>query len=107
MSLLVEIMMKTDLIDKLDDSIIFILAIIALVWYFKGNNKFRKSLFPFTIALLVFLVKICAFIIEFDDKAAVGDEFGLLIPLLLITIISLILYNKSKKIERKPIDNKI
>ena len=96
-----EVIMEKELIDKLDDALIVILGIIAIVWYLKKNNKFKFSYTPFILISLTFLIKVIALIIEFDDKESVGDEFGLLLPLLAMVIIAWVLLSKSKKMNKK------
>jgi peptidoglycan/LPS O-acetylase OafA/YrhL len=94
-SVVAEIIMETDLIDKVDDMIIVGLGIIGAVWYFRNYTK--RSYVPLILAILAFAAKIFAFIVELDDKAAVGDEFGILPALLLLIIITAVTLMKSKK----------
>lgn len=92
-----DVIIEKEWIDRADDIFIVIIAIIAIIWYFSGDNKYKLSVMPFVLSSLAFLAKVSAILIEFDDKDAVGDDFGLVIPLLLIVIMSITLYSKAKK----------
>lgn len=86
---------------KLDDALLFILGIIAVVWYKRAENRFKRSLVPTIILSLALLTKIMAIAIEHTDKNDVGDDFGALILFISATIFSLWLYNKSKVSTKK------
>ncbi len=73
--------------DKADDIFIVILAIIGAAWYFTARNRYKSSWFPFILLLITAIVKTSTFFYEFDDPVARGDEFGLMVPLLILTII--------------------
>jgi hypothetical protein len=49
------------------------------------------------------VVKVLAFANEFDDPAAVGDEFGLVIPLAVMVIVSGIILIRARK-ETAPLE---
>lgn len=74
--------------DKADDIFIVILAMIGAIWYFTGRNRYKFSWLPFILFLITTIVKASTFIYEFNDQVARGDEFGLVLPLLVLTIIS-------------------
>ena len=92
-----EVIMEKDVIDKFDDAFIIIFALIAVIWYFTKDNKYSSSYLPFIMLCGVFVIKIIAFIIEHDDPASVGDEYGLLAPLLAMVIINIVVLRKTKK----------
>jgi hypothetical protein len=74
--------------DKGDDIAIVILAIIGVSWYFAGRNRYKSSWLPFILLLLTTIFKTSTLIFEFNDQVARGDEFGLVLPLIILTIIS-------------------
>ena len=92
LGILVEVFMEKEWADKIDDIIIVLLALIGLVWYMYGQNRFKRAFAPVLLVILAFIVKIGAFIVEFDDKEAIGDEFGVILPLLLLVIVGIVLY---------------
>lgn len=97
LGLIGELIFENELIDKLDDFTIIVIAVILLIWYLTRENKFKVSIMPVIATLLVFAVKVCAFVIEFDDPMSVGDEFGLILPILFITIVSIVFYVKARR----------
>jgi hypothetical protein len=82
-----ETFLENDLGDKMDDGILFILAVIAVVWYLASGNRFKRSMVPPILVTLAMLDKIMALVIEFKDKDAVGDDFGGLILFVIATIL--------------------
>jgi hypothetical protein len=74
--------------DKGDDIFIVLLAIVGATWYFTGRNRYKSSWFPFILFLLTTIVKTSTLIYEFNDQVARGDELGLVLPLIVLTIIS-------------------
>ncbi len=92
-----EIFLENDWMDKLDDISIFVLAVVAIIWYLSGNNKFMRSKMPVILVGLALLAKIGALIIEFKDKDAVGDDFGALILFVLATSLVIFQFLKTKK----------
>jgi hypothetical protein len=74
--------------DKSDDIVIVLLAIVGAIWYFTGRNRYKSSWFPFILLSIATLIKIATFFFEFSDQVARGDEFGLMLPLLIMSIIS-------------------
>ncbi len=88
-----EIFVENELLDKADDVFVTLMAIIAVVWYLRGQNRFQYSWVPWGLLAVTFVAKVLAFLNERDDPAAVGDEFGVVIPLAVMVIVSgIILY---------------
>lgn len=65
---------------KLDEGVLFVLAIGSIVWYLFGNNKFSRTIVPLLFTTAALLMKLFAiFLLERDDAADLGDEFGAVI----------------------------
>ena len=92
-----ELFIETEFIDKLDDMVIILIAVFAIIWFLSKANSYKVSYTPMVLAILVFLTKVAAFIIEFSDKDARGDEMGLLLPLAVLVVLSIVFLAKSKK----------
>jgi hypothetical protein len=103
LGLIGEVFMETDIIDKFDDAFIILFGIIAVIWYFTKDHKFQKSYMPLILIAGAFIVKVLAMAIEMDDPASVGDEIGLLVPLLAILIIHIVMLAKTRKISQKAV----
>ena|ERR1051326_6700215 len=93
-----EIFLENDWPDKIDDITLFVLAIVGIIWYLMGNNKYKRSIVPVVLIILSLLAKIMAVIIERDDKDAVGDDFGGLTLFVISTVLILYQYFKTKKL---------
>ena len=95
-----EIFIENELLDKADDIFVTLMAIAGVVWYLRGKNRFQFSWVPFGLLAVTFVAKVLAFINEFNDPAAVGDEFGVVIPLAVMVIISgVIIYRAGRQME--------
>ncbi len=86
--LVAEFFREPEWIDKADDIIIVGLAIFGVIWYFTGQNRYKLSWLPISLLAISTLVKIAAVINEFKDTSAAGDDLGLVIPMLILTIIT-------------------
>lgn len=99
-----EVFLEKDMPDKVDDSSLFVLAIVAMTWYTHKNNRFTRSVVPVVLVGLALVAKIGAIIVELDDAEAVGDDFGGLILLVLALSFVGYQYWKNQKLlaEAKP-----
>lgn len=89
-----EFFLENDISDKLDDGLLFLLGVAAIIWYLSNGNRFKRSLVPVILVLLGLADKIMALVIEFKDKDAVGDDFGGLILFLCAAILVVWQYRK-------------
>ncbi len=92
-----EIFVENELLDKADDIFAVLVAIAAVVWYLRGQNRFQSSWVPWSLLAVTFVAKVLAFLNERDDPAAVGDEFGVIIPLVVMVVVSGIILYRSRK----------
>ena len=81
-----EFFTEDELTHRLDEGVLFLLAISSIVWYLIGKNKFSRTIVPilFTTAALVMKL-ITFFLLEQGDAADLGDEFSAII-LFVITL---------------------
>jgi hypothetical protein len=80
---------ENDLTDKLDDLGLFAMGIVLLVWYLLGENRFKRSLFPVIVIVLILPVQVYGLLNEISDKEAVGNDIGgmfLYVPFILFTL---------------------
>jgi hypothetical protein len=88
--------------DKGDDIVIVILAIVGAIWYFTGHNRYKFSWIPFILLTIATIIKISTLIYEFNDQVARGDEFGLVAPLFIMTIVSGIAIYRNRRNNQMP-----
>ena len=75
-----EFFSEDELTHKLDEGVLFLLAIGALAWYFIGNNKFSRTIVPLLFTAAALIMKLLAFLLlETGDSADLGDEYGALL----------------------------
>ncbi|MDR3642677.1 MAG: hypothetical protein P4L74_03575 [Candidatus Doudnabacteria bacterium] len=92
-----EVFIEDDHADKLDDALLFILGLVAIYWYKKGQNRFQRTVMPVVLSGLALLIKIMGVVIEFHDKESLGDDLGGLILFLISFGFIWWLYNKNDK----------
>lgn len=86
---------------KLDDIELFFVGIVAFLWYVKGKNKYKYSIYPMIFVTISFLVKLGGFFMEMKDKEDVGDDIGGVILFTLATIFVWYVYKMAPKIIQK------
>ncbi len=92
-----EVFREDEWLDKADDIFVVLAGLVALIWYLARKNRYQFSWFPFGLLAATFAAKVLAFVNEFDDPSASGDEFGLLIPLAVMVVVTgVLLYRASK-----------
>jgi len=100
-SFLPEAFLEDKMEFKMDDVWLFIFGVVALGWYLKGDNKWKRSIVPPILVTLGFAVKIMGLVIELKDKDDVGDDFGGFILFILATILVWWLFVMTPKILKK------
>jgi len=84
--------------DRLDDIGLLVAGIACLVWYMIGRDRFRRSVVPVVFAGLALAVQVLAILLERDDPAAFGDNFGglvMLIPFFIFVLVQFILTGRA------------
>ena len=94
-----EAIIEPDAIDKVDDTLILLIGIGAIVWYLRNGNRLVRSIVPILLMAVGLLLKIFAVIVEFADPEDVGDDFGGLILFVLATGLVIYLYLNVQKAE--------
>ena len=75
-----EFFIEDELTHKIDESVLFLLALGAITWYLIGKNKFSRTIVPILFAAADLTMKLLAFFVfEARDPADLADEFGALI----------------------------
>jgi hypothetical protein len=80
--------------DRLDDIGLLVVGIACLLWYVIGRHRFQRSVIPVVFAGLALVVQALAILLERDDPAAFGDNFGglvMLIPFFIFVLVQFIL----------------
>jgi len=73
-----------------DEVLLAVLAIVALVWYFMGRNKYSHTVIPIVFAVIALAIKVLGLVLEFSDANDRGDEFGALV--LFVSLIILLVW---------------
>lgn len=93
------ILNEHELNDKIDDTVLLVSGIIAVVWYLMGRNRFSRSIVPVGLVVLSLAGQIVGVLIEKDDKEAIGDNIGGMIIFVGVLILVLFQYFRPQKIE--------
>lgn len=90
-----EMFLEDEFTHKIDDFLLLVLGIVAIVWYRVGNNRFSRSVVPVVLVAVALVVKIGAVILEFKDSADVGDDMGALVLFVLATALMVMVYRRA------------
>jgi hypothetical protein len=90
-----EAIIEPEVIDKVDDTLILIVGIAAIVWYLRNANRYARSVMPIVFVAICLVLKIFAVIVEIADPEDVGDDFGGLILFTLGTALVAFLYSRA------------
>jgi hypothetical protein len=98
LAFLPEAFLEKDIPDKVDDTLLFVIGMLGIWWYNRGDNRFKHSIVPVVLVIVAFAAKVMAVVVEFDDAEAVGDDFGGLILFVLAVGLAVYQYQKTKKL---------
>jgi len=87
---------ELNLFQRLDDGIIFLIAVAAAIWYFGGSHRYQRSFAPVALFIASFVVKLASMPIESSNPTDL-DDFPLGIALLIGLIISIVMYVRSRE----------
>ena len=88
---------EDDMVDRIDEAVIILLAIAGLVWYFSRRNRYQHSFAPLALFIATFVVQAGGLIAEISDPAAAGDDYGLVIAFAVGLIVSIVIYTRSRE----------
>jgi hypothetical protein len=88
---------EDDMIDRIDEAVIILLAIAGLVWYFSRRNRYQHSFAPLALFIATFVVQAGGLMAEINDPAAAGDDYGLVIAYAVGLIVSIVVYARSRE----------
>jgi hypothetical protein len=86
---------ELNLLQRLDDGIIFLVAVAAAIWYFGGRHRYQRSFTPLALLIASFVVKLISALRESSSPTDL-DDFPLMIALFIGLIISIIMYVRSR-----------
>lgn len=82
---------EADAIDKVDNTLLVVVGVVAVVWYFMGRNWAKRSSIPVLLAAAAVGVQILGFVIEIGDSLALGDDIpGMIVFVSLLIIVAII-----------------
>ncbi len=88
---------EDDMVDRIDEAVIILLAIAGLVWYFSRRNRYQHSFAPLALFIATFVVQTGGLMAEIGDPAAAGDDYGLVIAYAVGLVVSIVIYTRSRE----------
>jgi FtsH-binding integral membrane protein len=70
-----------------DEVLLAVLALIAVVWYLMSRNKYTHTVVPIVFAIAALAIKVLGLVLEFADPEDRGDEFGALVLFSVLVIV--------------------
>jgi hypothetical protein len=92
LAFLPEFFVEDDLINKIDDGLLFIIGIVAVIWYRTGFNKYTRSKTIIYLTIAALVTKIGGILMEITDKTDMGDDFGGTILFISACVLIIMLY---------------
>lgn len=83
---------ESDPLDKIDNSILLAVGIIAVAWYFTGKHRLERSPVPIVLGGVALAGQLLGIFIEMNDPMAIGDDFGGLITYSVALVALAIIY---------------
>ena len=99
---------EDNLVDRLDDGFIVLLAIAGIIWYFVGRNRYHRSFAPLALVIFSFIAQTGGVFLEIGDPLGEGiDDLVLIAAFTMGLILSIIVYSRTREraalIETPPI----
>jgi len=88
---------EDDMVDRIDEAVIILLAIAGLVWYFSRRNRYQHSFAPLALFIAAFVVQVGGLMAEISDPAAAGDDYGLVIAFAVGLVVSIVIYARARE----------
>jgi hypothetical protein len=88
---------EPDTIDKLDNTLLLLIGLIAVLWYVWSGQQWKRTPVPLIFAGVALLGQLLGIGIEIGDSAAVGDDFGGLVIYLLTLVLLVGLYQYNRR----------
>ena len=92
----VETFREDDWVDKIDDILLIVFALAALIWFLRQSNRYQASWLPFTLLVLSFVIKVIGIGLEIADTEAVGDDIGVILPFVLMVIVTAVILIRTR-----------
>jgi hypothetical protein len=84
--------------DKIDDGLIVIMAIVGIVWYFVGRNRYHHSFTPLALVIVTFVAQAGGLLLEIGDPLGEGiDDIVLIFAFTMGLILSIIIYSRTRQ----------
>lgn len=96
-----EFFIEDEVSHRLDEGLLFLLAIWAIIWYRRGQNRFKRTVAPIWFVGGALAIKILGIILEHSDKEDLGDDMGALVLFILATALVVWLYRKGTDLAAK------
>lgn len=88
LTMISEVFMEKEWADRADDLFMVLVGLYSIYWYKTSKAISSRTWMPIILLGLCFLSKVWAIKVEFNDKEAVGDDYGVITALILALIFS-------------------
>lgn len=83
-----ELFAEADPIDKIDNTLLVVVAVVALAWYLASSDRLKRTFVPFALVGAAIGVQILGFVLEVGDPTALGDDIpGLILYTALLVVL--------------------
>lgn len=88
---------ETDPIDKVDNTLLVVVGVVAVVWYLWKQNGTRRSAVPVGLAGAALVAQLFGSFVEFSDPISFGDDIaGLTLTVALVVVLAVLYATNGK-----------
>ena len=93
-----EVFNEVDPIDKVDNTLILIVGVACVAWYFLSRNWAKRSVLPLVFAGAALGAQIVGIVLEYQDPVAFGDDIPGMILFVPFLVILAVLYRQAGRV---------
>ncbi len=88
-----DLLVETEPLDKVDNTLLVVLGVAGVAWYFIRRNWAQRSPIPVALAAFAVIAQIVGFVIEIGDPTALGDDIPGMTVFVPLLVIAAVLYS--------------
>lgn len=92
-----DLLVEADPVDKIDNTLLVVVGVVAVAWYFIGRNWGKRTVTPVILAGAALAAQIAGVGVEAGDSVAIGDDIPGMIVFVTTLIIVIVVYSMNGK----------